>query len=188
MSTELLWYLSRATGVVSTVLLTAVVVLGTLTASRRVPGGEKSAVVLGLHRTLALGSVAFLVLHIVTAILDSYVDIGWLAVVVPFTSGYETAWVSLGTLAFDIGAAVLVTSLLRHRLPVGAWRAVHLTAYAFWPLAIVHGLAMSSSDVPLLQWITIACTAIGGGAIACRLIATDKDTDRRREVALQEWS
>ena len=64
---KVLWYLSRATGVASIVLLTAVLVLGMLTASRRSPSGVRSAVVMGLHRALALGASAFLVVHIATA-------------------------------------------------------------------------------------------------------------------------
>ena len=56
-----------------------------------------------LHRTLALFSVAFLGLHIATAILDPYVSIGWAATVLPFTSAYRTLAIALGTLAIDLG-------------------------------------------------------------------------------------
>ena len=44
---ELLWYLSRATGVVSIVLLTVVVVLGLVTSGRRRPTGDSATVVMG---------------------------------------------------------------------------------------------------------------------------------------------
>ncbi len=110
-----LWYLSRATGVASIVLLTAVVVLGVLVSGRRRPHGEHATVVMGVHRWLSLGMVAFLVTHVVTAVVDGYVDINALAVLLPFTSAYETFWVGLGTLALDVLVAVLVTSWWRHR-------------------------------------------------------------------------
>ena len=84
-----LWYLSRATGVVTIVLLTLVVCLGVVTAGRRRPHGESATVVMGLHRWLSLGMVVFLGVHITTAIVDGYVSISWLAVVIPFVSGYE---------------------------------------------------------------------------------------------------
>ena len=48
-----------------------------------------------LHRTLALFCVAFLVLHVLTAVLDPYVMIGWAATVLPFASPYGrrlSAW------------------------------------------------------------------------------------------------
>lgn len=119
LSGSALWYLSRATGVVSVVLLTAVVVLGVVTAGRRSPHGTHATVVMALHRWLSLGMSAFLVAHILTAILDGYVDIGLLATLVPFTSGYETLWVSIGTLAVDLLLAVVATSLLRSRISEG---------------------------------------------------------------------
>jgi predicted ferric reductase len=78
-----------------------------------------------LHRTLALFAVALLGLHVVTALADPYVSIGWAATAIPFLSPYRTAAIGLGTLAVDLGAAVLLTSVLRHRLGLRAWRAVH---------------------------------------------------------------
>jgi hypothetical protein len=109
-------------------MLTVVLVLGMLTASRRPPRGIRSAVVMGLHRSLALGASVFLVVHIATAIIESSVSIDAVSANVPFTSGYESAWVGLGTVAVDLVAAVVVTSLLRHRLSERVWRTVHLTA------------------------------------------------------------
>jgi predicted ferric reductase len=185
---EILWFVSRATGVASIVALTVVMVLGMLTSSRRPPQGIRSAVVIGLHRSLALGASAFLLVHIVTAIFEKYVSIDAISAVVPFTSGYETAWVGLGTVAVDLVAAIVITSLLRHRLPERAWRVVHLSAFAMWPIAVVHGVALGTSDEPFLRGITIASAVAGGAAIAWRLLATDPDSERRQAVALQEWS
>lgn len=185
---EILWYASRATGVASIVLLTAVVVLGMLTASRRPPRGAHSAVVMGLHRSVALGASVFLLVHVATAIAETYVSIDLVSALVPFTSGYETAWVGLGTLAFDIVLALVATSLLRHRLPERVWRAVHWTAYAFWPLALVHGLALGTSSEPLLRGTTAVCGVVGLAALVWRLGATDPDRERRTAALAQEWS
>ena len=122
-------FVSRVTRPASILLMTTVLVLGMLTASRRPPRGIRSAVVMGLHRSLALGASAFLVVHVATAIVETYVDIGPLAAIIPFTSGYETAWVGLGTIAVDVAAAIVITSLLRHRLPERVWRGVHVLAF-----------------------------------------------------------
>ena len=46
----------------------------------------------------------------------------------------------LGTVAFDLLLALVVTSLLRERIGYRVWRAVHWAAYAAWPIALVHGL------------------------------------------------
>ncbi len=189
MTSEALWWLSRATGVTTMLLFTTVLVLGLLTAGRRPPAGDAQTVVVALHRWLSLGSLAFLLVHILSAVVDGYVPIGWYAVLVPFTSAYHPVSVALGTLAVDLLAAVVVTSLLRHRMSERAWKGVHLLAYAMWPLAVAHGILMASSDGVLLRGVTIGCGVVGVLAIGWRVGAQHADAERRAAVlASGEWS
>ena len=183
-----LWYLSRATGVVTVALLTIVVCLGVVTAGRRRPKGESATIVMGLHRWLSLGMLVFLAIHIVTAIVDGYVDISWLAVLVPFTSGYETLLVAFGTLGLDLLLVVMVTSYLRHRIPERRWRLLHWVSYAMWVVALVHGFLMGTADQPGLRLVTLACGAIGGVFVCWRLIATHADIEKRRHIDAKGWS
>ena len=167
-----LWYTSRATGVVCLLLMTAVVLLGVLvTRQGRLPGLPRFAVT-GLHRNLSLLAVLFLVVHVVTAILDPFVTIGWVATVVPLASPYRPVWIGLGAVALDLMAALVLTSLARARIGRRAWRAVHWLAYALWPLSLAHSLG-SSGDLrsgPLL-WLSAACAAAVAAALAVRLLA-----------------
>lgn len=188
MSGASLWYLSRATGVVSMVLLTLVVCLGVITAGRRRPHGESATIVMGLHRWLSLGMLVFLGIHIVTAIVDGYVSISWLAVVIPFVSGYETLLVGLGAIAIDLLVVVVVTSYLRHRIPERTWRLLHWISYAMWLVALVHGFAMGTSDQPALRLTSLACGVIGGLFALWRIAATYSDKQKRKEIEAQEWS
>lgn len=155
-----LWYLARGTGVVSLVFLTTSVVLG-ITASLRWSGSRwPRFVVQFLHRNVSLLVVVFLVLHIVTVVTDSFAPIGWVDAVVPFVSAYRPIWLGLGALAFDLLIALVVTSLLRHRLGISTWRLVHWLAYLCWPLAVVHGLGTGSDTKPgLVLYVTVACVA-----------------------------
>lgn len=185
---ELLWYTSRATGMASIVLLTGVVVLGAVISGRGARTLESATVVTALHRWLSLGMTVFLLLHIGTAVVETYVSIDAISAIVPFTSGYEPLWVGLGTLAFDIVVAVVATSLLRERISERVWRVVHWAAYALWPLAVVHGFMLGTANEPLLRLTTVACALAGVVALVWRSGATHHDTDRRRDVASQEWS
>lgn len=176
-SNELLWYVSRATGLASIVLLTVVLVLGVLGPIRRASGRKASdalppAVSVGLHRTLALGMVCFLAVHVVTAVVETYVDIGWLSVIVPFTSGYKPLSVGLGAIALDLLVAVVATALLRKRLPAGLWRVVHRAAYALWPVAALHGLLLGAGEPALLRYVTVACLAAGLFAVLLRWLTS----------------
>jgi predicted ferric reductase len=128
------------------VLFSAVMLLGIAVRLRtRLPGLPRFGTS-DLHRNLSLLSVAFLGAHIVTAVVDSYVSIGWLAVLVPFASGYQPLWTGLGTVAFDLLLAVAATSLLRVRLGHRVWRGVHWLAYASWPVAVVHGVGIGTDS------------------------------------------
>jgi sulfoxide reductase heme-binding subunit YedZ len=170
-----LWYLNRATGLVSLVLMTLTIVLGVLVQrQRRLPGLPRFGVV-GLHRNVALLSAVLLVVHVLTAVADSYVDIGLLTAVVPFVSGYRPFWVGLGTVAVDLVAVLLVTSLLRGRIPARLWRGVHWTSYALWPLAFAHGLG-AGTDVGS-GW---ALTLSGVCAVAVAVAVTDAVAGRLR--------
>ena len=133
------WYASRATGVVSLLLLTAVMVLGILVNRQgRLPGLPRFAVT-NLHRNLSLLAVVFLVIHIVTAVMDTFGASRGLRGV-PFTSGYEAFWLGLGAVSLDIMLALIVTSLVRGRLNRKVWRAVHWLACAGWPIAFAHSI------------------------------------------------
>jgi predicted ferric reductase len=137
------WYASRATGVVSLVLFSLVAILGILVNRQgRLPGLPRFAVT-GLHRNLSLLTVAFLGMHIVTAIVDGYAHIPWLSAIVPFSSGYERFWIGLGTVAVDLFAALIITSLLRDRIKASLWRAVHWLAYVCYPVVVVHAMGAS---------------------------------------------
>ena len=93
---------------------------------------DSAFLIAALHKNISLLVVVFLAVHIVTAVADNFVPIGWLDVVVPFHSPYRPVWLGLGAIAFDLLAALVVTSLLRNRLGYRAWRAIHWTSYACW--------------------------------------------------------
>jgi predicted ferric reductase len=184
-ATTALWYASRATGVVSLLLLTAVLVLGMLVNRQgRLPGLPRFAVT-GLHRNISLLSVAFLAIHVLSAIADPYVTIGLAATVIPFTSGYKPLWLGLGALSLDLIAALILTSLARARMGRRAWRAIHWLAYAAWPLAVAHSLG-SSTDMRsgVMFGVLIACVLAVFAALVWRLSRTARDIPRARRAAV----
>lgn len=156
-----LWFATRASGTVALGLLTVTVVLGVAGAGRYAPPPLGRFEVPALHRNLSLLSLAVLGVHIGTALADTFVPIGWSAVVVPFLSPYRTTWVGLGTLAFDLLLAVYVTSAVRLRIGQRRWKAVHLLAYAAWPIALFHA-AGTGSDTRLGLQIALysVCIAV----------------------------
>jgi methionine sulfoxide reductase heme-binding subunit len=166
-NTTALWYLTRGSGIVSLLLLTLAVIAGLATGRRWSSPRWPRFVVEGLHRNISLLSTIFLVVHIGSAVLDSYVSISWLNAFIPFGGTYKPLWLGLGALALDAFLAVAVTSLVRARLGYKTWRAVHWLAYGCWGLAMVHGLGIGSdrSQTWMLALDAIAITAVAATAI-----------------------
>lgn len=194
-----LWYLSRASGVVTLVLLTLTVALGVANfkrlRTRRVP----RFVVDLVHRNVALLSVAFLAIHVITTAADSYVSIGLINAVLPFGSSYRPFWVGLGALSVDLMLAVIVTSLLRRQIGHRIWRATHWLAYASWPVALAHSLGTGTdAGARWMLLLSAACVATVGVAVLVRLsgrsraealsqppVLTARERRRRAAAALE---
>ena len=182
--TTALWYASRATGVVTLLLVTAVLLLGILVNRQgRLPGLPSFAVT-GLHRNVSLLAVAFLAIHVITAIADPYVAIGVAAAVLPFASAYKPFWLGLGAISLDLIAALILTSLARGRMSRRAWRGIHWLAYAAWPLAVVHSLG-SSSDARsgLVLGVLAGCVLAVTAALAWRLSRAGREIPRAARAA-----
>ena len=164
------WYLMRASGVVTLVLLTAVFVLGIATTTRWRARRLPSFAAVSLHRSISLLAVVFLGVHIVTALVDPYAAVGLTAVFVPFVAGKSAFWVGLGAVSLDLTLALIVTGLLRRHLSLRVWRGVHWAAYLSWPLALFHSLGMGSDTGTLwLRTIAACCVASVLAAVAWRL-------------------
>jgi hypothetical protein len=165
-----LWYLTRATGLVALVLLTASMALGLLSSVRFQRPAWPRFVIVGLHRNAALLALVFTGLHIATTLADSYAPIKVQDVVIPFISAYRPLWLGLGTVAFDLMIALTITSLVRTRISYRSWHLVHWSSYLCWPVAVLHGLG-TGSDTPV-TWVlglTVGCVALIAGLTGWRL-------------------
>jgi methionine sulfoxide reductase heme-binding subunit len=158
---------SAATGVLSLVLLTAVVVLGILVNRRgRLPGLPVYAGV-RLHRYVSLLTVGFLAVHILTAVSLPVARIGLAAAVIPSGS----LWIGLGAVSFDLLVALVATSLVRRHIGPRWWRAVHWLAYACWPAALAHSIGAGPGLHPgRLFDLAVCCVAAVLAAGCWRLI------------------
>ena len=167
-----LWYATRATGLVTLLLLTASVLLGVLTAGRFASERWPRFLSQGLHRNISLLVLVFLALHVGTTVIDTYTSIPLTAAFIPFTSSYKEVWLSLGAVACDLLLALVVTSLLRKRIGHRPWRLVHWLAYACWPVAVVHGLGIGTDkNATWVFGLTLACAASVVGVATWRVVA-----------------
>lgn len=165
-----LWFANRGTGFVLLVLLTFSTMLGVLSTSRVSLRWWPRMLTQGLHRNVSLLAVAFLAAHVVTAVVDTFVDIRWYDAFVPFGGRYMPVWLGLGALALDLLIAVTVTSVLRHRMSHRPWRVIHVMAYGAWGLGLLHGLQIGTDAQT--NWgvvLNFGCIAVVAAALVVRL-------------------
>lgn len=191
MDSTWLWYFSRAAGVITLLMFTGVLVLGVLTAGDGIRSARTTTVVTAVHRALAMAAIVFLGVHVLTAVLDTYVHVGWWATLVPLASGYQRMDVAFGTVAADLALAVIVSSVLRYRIPERWWRSIHWATYAVAVCALTHGLLMAASDTPVLTGITIGATVLAALAVVWRLLKpalTAHSRPSRTATPMREWT
>jgi sulfoxide reductase heme-binding subunit YedZ len=186
MSDQLLWYTTRGAGAVSLILLSAVAVLGLLARLRVETRGWPRFLSAAVHGDLALMTLVFLLLHVVTAVVDPFTHLGLVAALVPFGSYYRTLWLGLGTVAFELLLAIIATSVLRRHIGARTWRTIHWLAYASWPVAVLHGIGTGTdSSSSWMIAIDGGCIAAVVGAAAWRMLAAPPDplAGERRDAA-----
>ena len=121
----------------------------------------------------SFGTLAFLIIHIVTEILAQRSHV--IDAVVPFLSPYRTFYIGLGTIASDLIVLLVVTSILRKRFTAHGkawrWRAIHYSSYVAFVFGVLHGLLGGRAAKPYVDWsygFAIAVTALG---LAVRFLA-----------------
>jgi methionine sulfoxide reductase heme-binding subunit len=179
------WYLTRSTAAVALLLLTFAIALGVVDVRRFSTPRWPRFVVDSLHRSVSLLAMVFLVLHVLTSVLDRFAPISLLDAFIPFTGSYRSFWLGLGAISFDLLLAVTITSLLRQRMGYASWRAIHWLTYASWPIALLHGFG-TGSDVKSgwLLALSVACLAIVLASVLARVLSGWPANLGRRGAAL----
>jgi methionine sulfoxide reductase heme-binding subunit len=168
-----LWYTARGTGFVTVIMLTISVALGVLTTMRWSAHRWPRFVTATLHKNISLLAVVFLGVHIASTLLDPVSPVHLLNAIVPFTGSYRALGIGLGVVAVDLLLALVVTSLLRQRIGYRVWRAVHWSAYACWPFAMLHGLESGTdASMPWARTVYVACAATMLAAVGWRVTAS----------------
>ncbi len=182
-SSTTLWYATRATGIVALVLLTMTMVFGILTAGRVRSRAWPAVAQSELHKRVSLLAMVFLALHVLTAVLDTYVHLGWASIVVPFSSAYRPLWTGLGAVAVDLMVAVGISSALRQRISARTWRGIHWLAYGSWPVAMAHALGEGTDAFKLwMDVLAVLCTLAVGSSLAWRIADHRRSRERATRV------
>ncbi len=191
MNPQVWWYLTRASGIVAWLMLTASVIWGIVLSTKAFPEHRRPAWLLDLHRWLGGLAVAFTAIHLGALVADNYVHFGLADLLVPYASSYQPGAVALGVVALWLLVAVEATSLAMKRLPRRVWRWIHLSSYAVFLLVSLHA-AFAGTDTThwLYQGTAVASIIAVAWATVYRLThrrrprptRSDERSDRIRSV------
>jgi sulfoxide reductase heme-binding subunit YedZ len=180
-----LWFVSRGAGVVLVAVMTLATALGVLSTARAGSARWPRFATQTLHRNVSLLSAVLILLHAGTAIMDGFVDLRWYHVFAPIGGEYvvtERLPLMLSAIAFDCIVVIVVTSLLRARLPHRFWRGVHLLTYLSWGLGVLHGFLIGT-DARTWWGLGVTLASLGVVAVAVVIRLTTLAHERRLAAA-----
>ncbi len=171
--------LSRATGIVATILAVAALVMGLFFSARNTGERRRPAWWLDLHNWLGGLTLVFVAAHIVAAYLDPALGIGVLQVLVPGTA-QDSPWaITWGVIATYVLAITVFTTWPRRRFSRPVWRLVHLTSVGGVILAGLHAF-QSGTDATTLAFEAGLAVAAAAGVYAVGVRLLDLATRHRR--------
>jgi DMSO/TMAO reductase YedYZ heme-binding membrane subunit len=160
MNPQVWWYLTRASGIVAWLMLTASVIWGIVLSTKAFPEHRRPAWLLDLHRWLGGLAVTFTAIHLGALVADNYVHFEVADLLVPFASSWQPGAVALGVVAMWLLVAVEATSLAMKRLPRQVWRWIHLSSYAVFLLVSLHAAFAGTDAAHWLYQGTAAASII----------------------------
>ena len=156
------WYLSRAAGVVSYLLLWGSVAWGLLLSSKIGKGRFKPPALLDAHQFLSSLAIGFALFHGLILMGDSYLSFPLTAVLVPFASSYKPLLVAAGQIGLWLSLLLLVSFYVRKRIGQKRWRTLHYVSFVGFWMALVHSVFIGSESGQ--PWL-VATYAVTAGSV-----------------------
>ena len=190
-SSQVWWWLARASGIVAWATAGAAIVWGLALSSKVVRKRRIPAWLLCLHRYLGTLTLVFVGVHLIALVADSYVGFGPAELFVPMAAAWRPGAVTWGIVALYLLLIVQVTSWLMKRLPRRLWHSVHLLSFGVFVSGTVHGaLAGADRDRWIVQAGALAVTGSILALVLVRLVgvwAAQADQGTERVAPAVRW-
>ena len=149
-SVQTTWYITRAAGLTSYLLLWLSVAWGLAVSTKILDNLLHRSFTYDFHEFLSLAALGFILLHIGVLFFDSYMPYNLAQVLVPFLSPYRPLWVGIGVIGLYLSLLVTVTFYLRGRIGMQAFRSIHVLSLVAYLGVTLHGL-LSGTDTSLIS-------------------------------------
>lgn len=157
MNPQVMWFVSRSSGIIAWGLVTLSVCWGLFVSTKAVAKASSPAWLLDFHRYVGGLSVLFTAVHLGGLVGDNYVYFGWAELFVPMASDWQPGAVAFGIVAFYLLITIELTSLAMKRMPRRLWRWVHRSSFILYFVATYHAIAAGTDSGNL--WFRMAALA-----------------------------
>jgi predicted ferric reductase len=180
-----IWMAARATGIVSLLLLAALIVFGILLSHPEQSRWKQAKRIFPWHESLWVFVMAFLAVHVVSIVLDRYAGVGVVGALVPGLSEYRSVPVAMGVIAMYATLITVLTARFTSLLPAGMWLKLHRLSAVVLALAWGHGVLAGTDTVALraVYW-GIAIAVVGAAAYRYWFVKVRATSRNRQSPAL----
>ena len=153
-STQIWWYVTRASGLTGYFLLWLSMVWGFAIPTGMIRPFLENVFTYDFHEHLSLLGIGFVIVHVVVLLFDKYLPFSILQILVPFLDTYRPLWVGLGIISFYLLLLVTFTFYIRQRIGAKAFRSIHILSLVSYLGTTLHGLfAGTDSALPITMLI-----------------------------------
>jgi predicted ferric reductase len=151
-SVQAWWYVTRAAGLTSYILLWLSMVWGMAISTKILSPAVAGDDSYDFHEFLSLLGLGFVLLHVIVLALDKFLPFSIWQILIPFIDSYRPLWVGLGVIGFYLFLLVTVTFYMRQAIGSKAFRSIHMLSLIGYLGATLHGLfAGTDSALPVAK-------------------------------------
>jgi sulfoxide reductase heme-binding subunit YedZ len=173
MGEHFFWITSRAAGIAALLAASVAVALGLMmsgTLRKRIPDAR------AMHEALSLATIVALVVHALALLGDTYLKPSLADLTIPFVSGFETLWTSLGIVAGWMLVILGLSYYARARIGTQRWRKLHRFTALAWVIGVVHSLGEGTDAGAPWFLLATAMVVLPAGALLVRRLAPEVAT------------
>ena len=153
-STQIWWYVTRASGLTGYFLLWLSMVWGFAIPTGLIRPLLENVFTYDFHEHLSLLGLGFVLVHVAVLLFDKYLPFSLVQLLIPFTDTYRPFWVGLGIVSFYVLLLVTFTFYLRQKIGSRAFRSIHLFSLVSYLGTTLHGFfAGTDSALPITMLI-----------------------------------
>lgn len=146
------WYITRAAGIASLILLILVAITGIGVTTGVLFRYLAPTRAWWWHRAISIALIFSILTHVTALLFDHYINFSLKDILIPFATSFRTTYVALGIISLYLFIVITLTSLFWIQSKSRLWRLLHYLTFVMFILVFVHSILIGTDTrtVPML--------------------------------------